>query len=437
LADVLDPKKLFPNSYTTLTLPVYNDPWTNNGSNKTLVNLYTGTGINPNLVNYQSLWGDYLVGVLPEIVALASGAFGYSMLQINNIISMDILKISQAIANLRTIDAPLLNGTDGPANSGQVARDALAMIANGGGSNGSYRMCDFFGAVSGRSYVDSYKMLQELFTKDTFPSLTNVYREIYLLVTSQHPQSYDTQLQALIDQANSQISAISANAIFRDGFNTLWETIGRNLTIEQRSLTTAAPSQDLVTAAASDYDIQTFGRLLEVYALDTGTWGMANVIIAISDTNLLGGQSMIAAIKEAQNAAVLGTAGGSLDNGISNYVNPQQASGRAVVDANGCISFIITSGGSGYSKESCDCCMPTVYVAGGLTQAAPVVDMATGTITQIKYVGGKQCGYNPNYPPTVTIAAAAPPVNPKGYPVTLGSLACGAHDTVPDNLRNM
>lgn len=214
LADLLNVRKLFPNSYQTLTVPLYNiEPSPNNS--KTYYFIYSEDGINSQLtepsviervgnlspvstppvvedttqtsiteVNIQPQpigFNSYLINILPNDLAIAAGAFSYSMSQIKNIQQQDITKFSQVVYSIEgNYGLPLTNGSDIPTDI-TLAQDSQNILALGSGPYGSYTMSDFYGCMSGLPYpwVDLYNGINSLQTS----TLTSISQKIYLATT--------------------------------------------------------------------------------------------------------------------------------------------------------------------------------------------------------------------------------------------------------------
>lgn len=255
LADLLDPKKLFPNSYQSLTVPLYAD---NNTTPTTVVNqtvvsnlsnskiyylLYTGTGVNSQLTSTQVIdkvgiqlppntplvsdasvdsnvtiqtpargFGSYLSTIIPADIAVTAGAFSTAMTQIRNIKEVPIEKFAQVVTNLETMavtNGPPLTTNDGtpnnvPTNLNLRAR-ARPLVALGSGPQGTYTASDFFGCMSGLPYNGSSGNaalgipewgLEGIYNKIIevqTRKLFNIYHELYLAVTWQRARTYITQ----------------------------------------------------------------------------------------------------------------------------------------------------------------------------------------------------------------------------------------------------
>jgi hypothetical protein len=210
LSDLLSIRKLFPNSYQTLTVPIYNiSPGPTNS--KTYYLIFTNNGLNPQLTspaivdivgtqtlageppilestsgdnNFNELpkgFGSYLYNIIPFADAVSAGAFSYSMQQIRNIKYCDIEAFAQIVRSMETtVGLPLTNGTNKPVDE-TLADTGLGYTALGSGIYGTYTMSDFFGCMSGLPYPWEriYQRILELQTT----KLANIYRENFLAIT--------------------------------------------------------------------------------------------------------------------------------------------------------------------------------------------------------------------------------------------------------------
>jgi hypothetical protein len=211
LADLLNVKKLFPNSYPTLTVPVYNDTLGLPTNSKTYYLIYTNGGINtaldtpavreyvgiqipagtppifentvsPN--NYNELptgFGAYLRNILPSDQAIAAGAFQYSMRQIRNIEYCDFERFAQVVKGMElTTDLPLTTGTNKPTNQ-ESTTFSKTVCALGSGPFGTYTLSDMFGCMSGLPYP--WAVLQGQISQLATQKLFNIYNQLFLAVT--------------------------------------------------------------------------------------------------------------------------------------------------------------------------------------------------------------------------------------------------------------
>jgi hypothetical protein len=210
LADLLDVQKMFPNSFTTLTVPMYNaDAGPTNS--KTYYLLYTGGSINPALSspamkeyvgtlvpngappifetstspkNYRDIpqgFDSYLNSILPPSQAIAAGALSFTLRQIRNIENFDIQQFAKVVKGIENVsNLPLVAGTSKPTNQDMINQSSTRG-ALGSGPFGSYTMSDLFGCMSGLPYP--WKLVQERITQLETIKLYNIYHELYLAVT--------------------------------------------------------------------------------------------------------------------------------------------------------------------------------------------------------------------------------------------------------------
>jgi hypothetical protein len=219
LADLLNVKKMFPRSYSSMTVPVYNATFSNANS-KIYYPIYVGSALNPNLTSAPVMsavgtvvptsmppvvtsvtnpvftpqepfigFGSYLFTILPTDIGIAAGAFSVAMLQIKNILSVPIEKFAQAVVNLESTNGLSVNGTSVPTHL-PLATAGSDLIALGSGPQGTFTMSDFFGCMSGLPYnVTRIQNIMSMVRDVPYEaaaggeSLYDIYKELYLAVT--------------------------------------------------------------------------------------------------------------------------------------------------------------------------------------------------------------------------------------------------------------
>ena len=333
LSDLLNPSKIFPNSYNSLTTPKYNSIRMATNS-KTYYFIYDSGGINLQLQEFG--FKEKYNNVIPNEIAIACGAFSNAMMQIKNIKKMNFEKFAQVVANLETMKDLEVNGTSTPIDSSLI-NSAKTTIAVGSGTDGSYTMADFYGAMAGVSY--KLAELKDAIIKLQTPALKEIYSNMVSLLNGAGP--YTSALQTLIDQANIEIANIqntnkSYTTVSADLFtnqleytdysvtviNTLWEDIGTKLSTEIKARVAALPDDPEVTGYE---DVIAFAEaVVNVYALDTSLHGTASIIERIMDMTTPTGNYGVAAMRETRNAVRLGLIGGTLDNNID-YALPNRS----------------------------------------------------------------------------------------------------------------
>ena len=323
LADLLDPKKLFPLSYKSLTYPIYNSVTLPTNS-KTYYLLYTGENVN--ILSNNNI-GGRLTGVLPSDLAYSADAFSIAMMQIKNIKGMSIEKFSQVVMNLENVSDLGVNNTNVPTNTA-LASAAISAIANGSGTNGLYTMGDYFGSMTSIHY--DWSLLKSQILGIQSNTLANIYNSIYSLLAGGGPYS---GLQALINSANAEITSIkNANLAKATLLNTTYSNFGTYLQKEKTARSLAL--NDTTNLTTTNNDILGFVNNIDEFASDTQLEGASLVLENIIDRTLIGGQNLIAAMREARNAKRLGYTGGVLDNdpdSVSPIVLPRKT-GTTVTD---------------------------------------------------------------------------------------------------------
>lgn len=322
LADLLDTKALFPNSFTTLTVPVYNTTVQDTNS-KTYYPIYQGTGPSSRL-NAATIaeLSDYLINILPTSVAITSGAFSATMKQIRNISNVPIEKFAQVVSNLETTMGLAVNGTSVPVSTSLVT-GGLALIAFGSGPHNSYTMSDFFGSMSGVPFklADIQKLIIDCQTANLF----NIYNTLYTEVTAPIPNI--TNIQTQINLANAEIAAIKLSRPTQSAeLNILWNNTAKQLIAEKQSRSAALPDVSTPVPNLSQFPTTQYSFIDSVnrYAKSTEPNMYAQTLEAIADQSTIGGQSLIAMMREARNKARLAQAGIPLDSTIPDTLPPEE-----------------------------------------------------------------------------------------------------------------
>jgi hypothetical protein len=213
LADLLNVKKMFPLSYTSLTVPKYNaNPGPTNSKTYYLIyengavnaaldtpdmRDYVGiqvpkgtppvydraiTKVDPN--NYGDLpigFGAYARGIIPGDQVIAAGALSFTMRQVRKIDQVDFkkfAKIAQGMENMQNL--PLVAGTSKPTNQESIDTN-ISKGALGSGPYGSFTMSDMFGSMSGLPYP--WQKIYESISQLETPTLYDIYQQLYLAVT--------------------------------------------------------------------------------------------------------------------------------------------------------------------------------------------------------------------------------------------------------------
>ena len=353
LADLLDVKKLFPNSYKSLTVPIYNTTVGLPTNSKTYYPIYDGNAINgrlntptvrnqvgiiipigiPPVTNQTSGtfklpepgFASYLANILPDDAATAAGAFSISMQQISNIQQADIEKFAQVVTSTETTRGlNLINGTNTPVNQ-SLAASAYNSIAKGSGPDGLYTVSDFFGAMSGLPYY--WKEIYNNITNIQTSTLSTIYEDLYNELDVPSAPNIDTIVQGYIDAANAEILDIqSKNEQTTMNLNSIYSLVGQQLGIEQAARYAGippvpVPRDTLLNPTPSS--IFNFVNSIPDLSVSTLPHMYAQTLEAISDLSTVGGQSIVGLCRQSRNQTRLEKLGVPLDNNVPETLNPK------------------------------------------------------------------------------------------------------------------
>jgi len=259
LADLLNPKMLFPTSYTTLTVPEYNATAGPTNS-KTYYLLYTGGEVTSQVLNN---YGEQLKTILPATLAASCAAFSATMLQVKNIKSADIERFGQVVRNLETVSDLGVNGTNVPTNQ-DIRNSSLPLIALGSGTKGRYTTCDFFGAMSGLPY--NWSMLEGYLKALGTATLVNIYRNMYLAITWE---------PATVTALYSTSTDVDGNTLYQVTgltLNDIGGGYGREGTIADQLINLSNGGTGTVVIGTNDSEatLSLFGRVMSVSLTSAG-----------------------------------------------------------------------------------------------------------------------------------------------------------------------
>ena len=396
LADLLDPSYLFPNSFNALTVPQYR---MDVNTSKIYYFIYLNGGVNPQVKTLGGTLTTQLIGIIPDDLATACGAFSVTMQQIKNIMQIDVQKFALSVVDLELTSKglPLVNTATGTPVDIPSVDQQIAQCGLGSGNAGTYRQCDFFGAASGYPYDECLVTIESTIKQLPTTLLEQTYKALYELSLTAAPPIpdpppdppvppydpvLDGQIEALIAIANSRIATIySTNAFKCAQLNQAWDKMGNQLFIEQRAIPYAIAQTTNITDSASQSDFQSFVSSIEQYATDNSPGENAQTLERISDHTTLGGQSMTASQREARNAERLAWAGAPPDNDVPKEIDVCCASATAVLGAAGQITSVtMTSTSSGYTLANPPEVNIYPYGHGGIL--TPVIE-ADGSISTL------------------------------------------------------
>lgn len=157
VADLLDPRKIFPNSYSTLRSPVF-------GSTVEYKLIYSDNS--GGLSQEFNRLGGVLRSVMPSEIAAANAALSRSLGQITNIFSVSVEDFARALQDIETLkdidfiqDQPKLVEEDVK----NIWFDQSSPISLGTGERGTLVLADLIGIASGYNIVAPIQQNKKLF----------------------------------------------------------------------------------------------------------------------------------------------------------------------------------------------------------------------------------------------------------------------------------
>ena len=344
MADLLNPVKIFPNSFPSLTVRTYNQDTTSvlraiydnsqgTVNSKLLIYLpkFVLTLGNPNDITYERL-----SRVIPADQALANKAMQVSLQQIKNISTLSLAQLASAFIGMETTrDLPAISALQ-QAVPASVAAYYSSAYATGSGPNGTLVITDLLGAAVGVPFtsdltnvtttINSMTTAGILGTltvtyvrmKDTVDGVYNVGNTV-IIPAGPGAGTYgnvDLALSALISDASNTVTGIqSVYPTQSANLNVNFTDMGASLVSENTNL--ALASIDIANLVVQGRGaIMSFVQSLPDYGVDTEKNGPSQFLEAVADLNTQGGQAIVACLREGRNAAALSAVNVGVDTNI-------------------------------------------------------------------------------------------------------------------------
>ena len=341
MADLLNPYKIFPNSFLTLT---FTD--VNNVSQRIYVN-NTGTvnsaieqALPTTIKTYGTMPYESLAQIIPNDQALANKALATGMKGITGIASILLPKFAAAVSNVQTnFGLTLINAETAPINSA-TANYYQNTLAHGTGTNGTILITDILGTAAG---VEKTQLSNTVVTFSTMDltALTTVYQTMENVVTGVYGEPYlgpvvippgtpgagtyvattedspnptpppanvttttataaDNAFVVLIPLAQADIDTlISTYPSQTTTLNNNWTAMMNQLALEQTTQTAAGLNYGNLVANSKD-SIYSLIFSLPSYGQDTTVGGMSQFMEGVSDLTNIGGQAIVASLRQGQ-----------------------------------------------------------------------------------------------------------------------------------------
>lgn len=336
-SDLLDPKKLFPNSFETLTAPLR----TASVGFRAIYENNTGS-VNS---QFESL-GENLKGIVPDDLAVANGALARSLQQVKNISQTNTTDLGTALSSLETLkDLDLLENqstyvTDAVRNywTESYGVDSSENVTLATGNAGQLKLSDVIGFAAGfNSAAPITKNAQLLAEMNALGELSTITGSLGIYDTinefcagtfgpTENPPAsgnWEVVITAGYVGAGTYTGASSA-VVFEDawvnGIVPAIKTILAGFTSNTRAVEIMTNSErwnqqlareylnqtridnaDLTAVRASDDVAINLALNLPNLGTDTSEGGAAEILERVVDFTSLGGQATIAAMREGRN----------------------------------------------------------------------------------------------------------------------------------------
>lgn len=345
MADLLNPVKLFPNSYPSLTVSTYNQDTStvlraiydnNQGAVNSKLLIYLPRYVlilgSSNMITYQRL-----SLIVPPDQALACKAIQVSLQQIKNINNLSLAQLSTAFINMQTTkDLDLISSLT-TAVPPSVAAFYANTYATGTGPNGTLVLTDLLGAAVGVPFTSNLTnvttTINSMTTDGILVTLTDTYVRMQNTVDGVYNDfdgnvtippgpgsgiygNADAALNALITAAAGEVAGIeSAYPAQSSVLNSNFISMAANLNAENVNLSLA--SIDIANLDPNGRGpIMSLVQNLPDYGINTEQNGPAQVLESVADLNTQGGQAIVACLREGKNVSVLDAAGAGQDTVI-------------------------------------------------------------------------------------------------------------------------
>jgi hypothetical protein len=350
MADLLNPIKIFPNSYPSLTVRTYNQDTStvlraiydnNQGAVNSKLLIYLPRYVlilgGSNMITYQRL-----SLIIPSDQALACKAIQVSLQQIKNINNMSLAQLSAAFANMQTTrDLDLISSLT-TAVPPSVAEFYANTYATGTGPNGTLVITDLLGAAVGVPFTSDITNVTTTINSMTSDGILDTLTITYVRMQNTVDGVYDdfdgnvtippgpgagiygnadAALNALITAAAGEVAGIeNAYPVQSSVLNSNFISMAANLNAENINLSLA--SIDIANLdPTSRGPIMSLVQNLPDYGVNTEQNGPAQFLESVANLNTQGGQAIVACLREGKNVSALDAAGAGQDTVIPSTPN--------------------------------------------------------------------------------------------------------------------
>jgi len=288
---------------------------------------------------------DRLQQIIPADQALANKALAVSLAQITNIGSLTLPALASAVGNIATTkDLPLISNltTAVPPNVASYYNT----LATGSGVNGTIQVVDVIGLASGWLATSAFGQTVAIFNTMDMSELVTVYNTmansaygnygntdagpltipgglpchgtytgnaVYDSATGNvdgyDPTALDSAMACLLGSAGTAVAHLETSYPTQCAeLNTLWNGMA-NQVVNENSIQNTIHLNYANLQAHSTTSIYSFIYSLPQYGTQTEVGGLAQMLENMSDLSTLGGEAVVACLRQGRNAVALGNAG--------------------------------------------------------------------------------------------------------------------------------
>jgi hypothetical protein len=318
MSQLLNPVKVFPNSYPSLLTPTANGP----------VLIYqSDTTINPEIIVQRPTGCDQLAKIIPPDQAVATRAVVAALAQVKGIETVTLPELAEVAANLETLKAlPLVQDLTQPVPDSTTSYYQTS-FATGTGEFGTFTMNDLLGTAAGANTTVLMNQVTATLNTMTLTGLTSIYADMLNTVEGDYgtfagpvtipsgpaagvyANGNDAFTIGLIPAANTIIAGlISTYPVETATLNTAFNSICQQIETEGENQARAGINYDGSVPDNQTSALSFVGNLPQ-YGQNTAPGGTSEFLVSVADTTVLGGQAIVGALREGQNSAALNTAG--------------------------------------------------------------------------------------------------------------------------------
>jgi hypothetical protein len=277
--------------------------------------------------------------IIPPDQALACKAMSVSLQQVKNIDTLSLPQLAAAFVNtVTTKDLDQINALT-TAVPPDVAQFYTDYYATGTGTGNTLVLTDLLGAAVGVTYIDQLNnvvtTINSLNSLGALANLTTIYTRMENTVNGVYgnavtgpvviPAGYGNGTYTNADVAFS--TALISNAVVEIGnivtayptqttsLNTEFDTMAQKIISETDNLTLA--TIDIAELTTDDRSpVMSFVESLPEYGVNKEENGPTWFLEQVADLTTLGGQAIVACLREGQNLAILNNVGIGVDTNI-------------------------------------------------------------------------------------------------------------------------